>query len=484
MIVYDFGRWGLHLVFTVKGSIFPQACAFAVPCTIASFFLRLLFENMEIKDSDIGDAKFLFSNYSFILGFLLVFRTQIAYSRFWEGSTILQDMRSSWLNVTSSLMAFCSEAPEKKEQVEQFEHLLVRIMSMLHCSALQEVADMENENFDVISPNGICEQGMQYLMEHDAEHRVEVLVQWTQRLIINGVSSGIIASPPPIVSRVFQELANGRMNFQAAKKIASFPFPFPYAQMLMVMLIIHGLCTPAAAALLVRDLATCCFTTFVTSLSFWSINYIAAELEMPFGDNANDLPVEDLQTGFNDSLCRLLDPIVQAKPEFAYDKAQHGRLAVERIESIESFYMGGTAGKELRHPPKERRTIAGLAQAPFVRRATTPAASMTAIAPSPHPDPPVNPVAMVAPRDAPGSQARTVKLMPEAPGTQRESPGRDTATLSLEASVAKLAQDIARFNEDAREWASSPATLPSVEPFPGTVVKIGGLSEKHVEEIA
>jgi predicted membrane chloride channel (bestrophin family) len=43
------------------------------------------------------------------------------------------------------------------------------------------------------------------------------------------------------------------------------------------------------------------------SALFWSINYIAAEIEMPFGEDANDLPIAQLQEGFNTSLRMLID---------------------------------------------------------------------------------------------------------------------------------------------------------------------------------
>merc|ERR1719183_274829 len=103
-----------------------------MPCSLASVALWFFFTNLDQKPN-IEGAKFLFSNYCFVLGFLLVFRTQIAYSRFWEGGSILQDMRSSWLNVTSSLVAFSTSKDDMKLQVEHFHHLLIRLMSMMHC---------------------------------------------------------------------------------------------------------------------------------------------------------------------------------------------------------------------------------------------------------------------------------------------------------------------------------------------------------------
>lgn len=34
---------------------------------------------------------------------------------------------------------------------------------------------------------------------------------------------------------------------------------------------------------------------FVVSTSFWTLFYIAQEIDQPFGEDANDLPVRDMQ---------------------------------------------------------------------------------------------------------------------------------------------------------------------------------------------
>merc|ERR1719161_1463689 len=79
----------------------------------------------------------LWLSYNVVLSFLIVFRSQLAYARFWEGSTLLLQVRGEWFNATSSLLAFCSRKKENHFEVERFQHLFVRLMSMLICAALQ-----------------------------------------------------------------------------------------------------------------------------------------------------------------------------------------------------------------------------------------------------------------------------------------------------------------------------------------------------------
>merc|ERR1739848_425086 len=48
--------------------------------------------------------------------------------------------------------------------------------------------------------------------------------------------------------------------------------------------------------------------------SFWCINHIATEIEQPFGDDANDLPIRELQEEVNHSLLLLLSDMASHTP--------------------------------------------------------------------------------------------------------------------------------------------------------------------------
>merc|ERR1719217_1326258 len=93
---------------------------------------------------------------------------------------------------------------------------------------------------------------------------------------------GVLNAPPPILSRVFQELSNGIVGLNNARKIVDFPFPFPFAQMITCMLLLHWLFTPLLTALLFKHWLWCSMLCFVTVLVFWSLNYVATEIEVPF----------------------------------------------------------------------------------------------------------------------------------------------------------------------------------------------------------
>ncbi|KAF4728953.1 hypothetical protein FOZ62_008847, partial [Perkinsus olseni] len=123
-----------------------------------------------------------------------------------------------------------------------------------------------------------------------------LVCQWiTEGIATAAADPHLLNIPPPILSRVFQEISTGMLGFNQSWKIAMVPFPFPFAQMmsllilgvvfLMPMEITHSLDRWAPAMLF----ATLCV------VGFTGLNRICVELEEPFGDDPNDIPIQKLQ---------------------------------------------------------------------------------------------------------------------------------------------------------------------------------------------
>merc|ERR1719162_518985 len=92
------------------------------------------------------------------LAFLIGFRTNKAYGRFWDGTTLLHQMWGEWFDAVSCLIAFSSTARKGKPvEVSNFRHTLIRLMSLCHGSALEEIAltDNEPEGYPCIDVGGL-----------------------------------------------------------------------------------------------------------------------------------------------------------------------------------------------------------------------------------------------------------------------------------------------------------------------------------------
>lgn len=335
MITYDPGFYSIGFVFALTGSVLTKSVQIALPAGLLSVAFSVLYHRVLKEMYEVKDLTSATSSLTLVMGFLIVFRCQIAYGRFWDGASYLQTIKSGWFNATSNLFAFCSDAHNKRSDVQNFQHRLVRLMSLMYSAALQSVSDSE---FTVLDPDGLEMPPLDWASNH--HDKLEVLMMWIQRLIVREHRTGTIDIAPPILSRVFQELSNGILDVSNAKRINRFPFPFPYAQMITLLLLSHLFLTVAGVGIDNEDLSVCFVKTFFQILSLWSINYIAVEIEMPFGSDANDLPMTSMAKSMNDNLALLLNPLLKDVPQMAPLEPRHFKIKVvgwAKPEGTETF---------------------------------------------------------------------------------------------------------------------------------------------------
>lgn len=324
MIHYTMDSMGVLFVFGFRGSLIPKALLMAFPSGFLGFMIHLLHNGPEPRepgDEDTSEAENfanVLAGYSFVLGAMLTFRTSIAYSRWWEAGTLMQQLRGQWLNAYSNVLAFCTAESHKKEGVEHFQQALVRLMSLIHCAAFEQVSE-NLSGFEVLDMDSMDPESLEFLKS--CSEPCEIVLQWIQRLIVENINLGVVNIAPPIVSRVFQELSLGIQAFQNARKMKNFPFPYPYAQILTVLLLAQVVVMPIICGVLLSSPISAGISSLLVVFAFWAINYIAMELEFPYGSDSNDLPLHDMQKEINRILCALLHPTAQCSPKFRFAKA-------------------------------------------------------------------------------------------------------------------------------------------------------------------
>jgi hypothetical protein len=131
--------------------------------------------------------------------------------------------------------------------------------------------------------------------------------QRIQRAIITRLHAGGMRAPPPIISRIFQEVSNGLLFYNNATKMKEVPVPFPYVQLNAFLLNAFSciLC-PVAIASFTPVMWLSVSTTVVTVISFYAVFLVANELEDPFGTEDNDMPMIEYHEEFCASLCAIL----------------------------------------------------------------------------------------------------------------------------------------------------------------------------------
>mmetsp|Transcript_71698 Transcript_71698/g.222349 ORF Transcript_71698/g.222349 Transcript_71698/m.222349 type:complete len:464 (+) Transcript_71698:160-1551(+) len=380
MIRYQ--RGGIHFllkVFQLQGSVFPFACMVALPAACWAAALKELTDRgiIDLPEEDITFLKnnAAWNSFSVLVGFLVIFRTSQAYNRFWDGATSTHQMRAEWFDACSSAMAFCKYSTSASEEdLLVFQHTLARLFSMLHAVALADIEDCSSTDIqdvmafrlDLLDAEGIDEQSLRTI--RDCSAKVELVFQWIQQLIVEVLREGVLTVPPPLISRTFQEIANGMVQFHEAIKISTIPFPFPYAQACDCLLIIHWLVVPFVISQWVTRPWWAAIFTFIQVLILWSLNSIAIEIENPFGMDDNDLDAKHMQLEMNRHLLLLLDPNTKRTAKLSL-KAKVNELPDWEEQLMESTCSFSTIWKSLDEAqacPREKRTSTASASSAMV----------------------------------------------------------------------------------------------------------------------
>jgi len=196
---------------------------------------------------------------------------------------------------------------------------------MLHALVL---ADLESEGeitgkeaafkYELIDVAGIDHASMMKL-RHAGRRQLDLVLQWLQTVIIEAQQSGVLVAPPPILSRVFQELSGGVKEYHKTLSLAEVAFPLPYTAATHVVLVMHWLLTPIMACTWSTNIGSAAGIAFIQVFMLWSLNAIATELENPFGSDINDLDTLGRHCELNERLMFLLGTAGQQAPTLSHE---------------------------------------------------------------------------------------------------------------------------------------------------------------------
>jgi len=172
--------------------------------------------------------------------------------------------------------------------------------------------------------------------------KVALCSMWLQEFITRehlAGSTGKVA--PPIVSRMFQFTSDGMIGYNHARKIAFIPFPFPHAQITAFFILVSMVYIPFLMLSYVNNIAFAAILNFFTVLCFAGLYEVSRELENPFVNVPNDLPLNNFQAQFNEALLVLYagyhpDAWWQTEQEFHHSKHSTTSKTAKEIPSPET----------------------------------------------------------------------------------------------------------------------------------------------------
>jgi predicted membrane chloride channel (bestrophin family) len=155
---------------------------------------------------------------------------------------------------------------------------------------------------------GISEKEVELLQKaRGPEAQMALCTLWLKEFIsrehLNG-STGNVA--PPIFSRVYQFISDGFVQYNQCRKTAYTQFPFVHSQLTSFFLFHSIFVFPYLYYTYVNNVVVACLLNFATMACFDGMNEVAREMQDPFYQFPNDLPLNNYQVQFNEALISCL----------------------------------------------------------------------------------------------------------------------------------------------------------------------------------
>lgn len=222
------------------------------------------------------------------LGFLLVFRSNLSYGRYWEGRGHLGNgmRRCRDIGRQANTMLYRHSAT-----VDKIKRYLYAYMALLrnHLRKQTSKADLDAINEEVDSTQILTDKEIEIL--DNVKRQPLWIIQQLTLAIRETEAQGITKQQIMAMDHNIGELITA---FNGADKVRNVPLPFPYAQLLVILLSIYCFTMPFVFVGYYHSIVPQLFCCTMITLIFFGINAVGVEIEDPFGDDANDLPVDGM----------------------------------------------------------------------------------------------------------------------------------------------------------------------------------------------
>jgi hypothetical protein len=151
---------------------------------------------------------------------------------------------------------------------------------------------------------GVSDNEIAFLQRARGPHaKTQLVWSWVSDLIIREHHSGTLgAVGAPIISRVIQFMSDGMLHYNHARQITFTPFPFPHAQLSAFFVLMMVLSIPFLMVQYANTLWLGATLTFLTVTCLAGLHEVARELENPFRNAPNDVPLCTLLAFYNEAL--------------------------------------------------------------------------------------------------------------------------------------------------------------------------------------
>ncbi|NET72317.1 MAG: hypothetical protein F6K62_15690 [Sphaerospermopsis sp. SIO1G2] len=267
-----------QLALRVRGSVITAVYRRVIACGIFGISISILHHfQLPVSQPILGSVI-----PSIVLGLLLVFRTNTAYERFWEGRKIWGSMVNTVRNLARQIWVSVDEiAVDDKDNKIKALKLLVAfaVATKLHLRG-----EPVNYELEELIPNS-CYINLQTMNNPPLEVAFWISDYLQQQYNRNCINSYQLAAMQKLLDLLVD-------NLGSCERILKTPIPLAYAIHLKQLLLMYCLLLPFQ---LVESLGW--WTGLITALvsfTLLGIEAIGLEIENPFGYDPNDLPLDSI----------------------------------------------------------------------------------------------------------------------------------------------------------------------------------------------
>ncbi len=251
----------------------------------------LCYLDIELKIINLKSTTVIHSLLGFVLSLLLVFRTNTAYDRWWEGRKLWGELVN---NCRSLMMKINTYLPQSEVELKSN----IRILITNYVFALKEHLRKG------VNPNLLDEHPALSLFQLNEINHVpnKILLQLYKEVNLLQKNGFITDEKMMIIDNELRSFANVA---GACERIKSTPIPYSYSTFIKRVILIYMITLPIG---LVEEFKwiTIPIVLFVF-YAFAGLELLAEEIEDPFGKEDNDLPTDEISERIKKNLIEILD---------------------------------------------------------------------------------------------------------------------------------------------------------------------------------
>jgi putative membrane protein len=273
MIQYDPHRWLDHL-FDVRGSLIPEITLRMLSCVVWAVGVVTFSRYVEV----VAIPATVHTLLGTALGLLLVFRTNSSYDRFWEGRQLWGSLVNESRNLARGASVHLRGDPVLRDHVVRWTAVFpYAVKNVLRGSeGLGSIAD------------GLPRAELEWVL--GSEHPPLSIATRISARLVKARDKGLISDI--ILAMLDQNVQQLVDYLGGCERINTTPLPFSYMVHLRRVMIIYCFTLPFA---LIDTLGWLTIpATLGVAYTFFGIEEIGVEIENPFGQDLNDLALEEL----------------------------------------------------------------------------------------------------------------------------------------------------------------------------------------------